>query len=261
MCILFIANNVRPEYPLIVAANRDEFFARPSRAAHFWEDIPDILAGRDEQAGGSWLGVNCQGQFAAVTNFRMPSKHSNDARSRGDLVAGFLAADQQQKFVQNLDSSYTEYNPFNLVTGDSNNLTVFSSEAPGFKKLKAGCHPISNGLPDDHWPKMSRGTAALRAYLKHAPEVDASYLAGLLRDSTRAPINELPNTGIGNESEHALSSIFIDTLDFGAGEYGTRTSTVLLFNHKEIRFHEYNYQAGGVLIGQQEFRLTLETDA
>ena len=258
MCILFIANNVRPEFPLIVAANRDEFFARPSRAAHFWEDAPDILAGRDEQAGGSWLGVNRQGQFAAVTNFRIPSKHSNDARSRGDLVAGFLAADQQKEFVQNLDSSYTEYNPFNLVSGDSSKVSVFSSEVPGFKNLEAGCHPISNGLPDDHWPKMSRGTAALRAYLEQASEVDVSYLAGLLRDSTRAPHKELPNTGIGDRGEHALSSIFIDTLDFGAGAYGTRTSTVLLFDHKEIHFHEYNYRAGGVLTDQQEFRIPLD---
>ncbi len=257
MCILFIANNIRSEYPLIVAANRDEFFARPSSAAHFWEDKPDVLAGRDEQAGGTWLGVNRQGQFAAVTNFRIPSKFNSAARSRGDLVVNYLADKRERDFCRNLESEFAEYNPFNLVVGDAEKLSVFSSEAPGFKELSSGCHPISNGLPDDHWPKMSRGTSALRSYLEQAPEVDVSYLAGLLRDSTRAPHSELPNTGIGEQGEHALSSVFINTQDFPAGKYGTRTSTVVLFNHKEIHFHEYNYQAGGVLIGQQEFKVAL----
>ena len=261
MCILFVANGIREDYPLIVAANRDEFFARPSREAHFWEDHPSVLAGRDEQAGGSWLGINREGRFAAVTNFRIPSKHSNSAASRGELISRFLTGEESPgHYRENVERQYAAYNPFNLVVGDASKLYVFSSEAPGFRPLEAGCHPISNGPPDDHWPKMSRGTAALRVYLEQAPEVDPSYLAGLLRDSTRAPQHELPDTGIGEAGEHALSSIFIDTLDLGGGQYGTRTSTVLLFNHQEIHFYEYNYQAGGVMAGQQEFTVSLNEE-
>jgi uncharacterized protein with NRDE domain len=243
---------------LIVAANRDELFARPSKAAHFWDDISGMLAGRDEQAGGTWLGINPQGQFAAVTNFRIPSKFNSMARSRGDLATNFLTNDPEQDFYNNLETDFANYNPFNFVVGDAVNLSVFSSEASEFQKLTPGCHPISNVLPGDHWPKMSHGASALRSYLEQAPEVDVSYLAGLLRDSTRGPHSELPNTGIGEQVEHALSSVFIDTQDFLAGKYGTRTSTVVLFNHKEIHFHEYNYQAGGALIGQQNFRVPLD---
>lgn len=153
---------------LIVAANRDKFFARPSKAAHFWDDISGMLAGRDEQAGGTWLGINRQGQFTAVTNFRIPSKFNSMARSRGDLATNFLTNDPEQDFYNNLETDLADYNPFNLVVGDAVNLSVFSSEAPEFQKLTPGCHPISNGLPGDHWPKMSRGASALRSYLEQA---------------------------------------------------------------------------------------------
>ncbi|MGI9286343.1 MAG: NRDE family protein [Pseudomonadales bacterium] len=251
MCILFIAIQQHPQYPLIIAANRDEFFARPSRSAHFWDDASDIFAGRDMQAGGTWLGINKAGQIAALTNLRMPESIRTDARSRGELVARYLrnddSAEQYRDFVAN---EHSAFNPFNLLFGDGRQLFVFSSLAPGFKRLEAGFHSISNGMPDDYWPKMSRGVNLLEQCILQPGELNIEQLAAVMQDKTQADDDSLPATGISQADEKHLSSIFIS-----GAEYGTRTTSLLLCEPGRKQLIEYNYEAHGVLTDKQSFVL------
>lgn len=251
MCILFIAIEQHPQYPLIIAANRDEFFARPSRSAHFWDDAPDVLAGRDMQAGGTWLGINKAGQIAAVTNLRMPELIRTDARSRGELVARYLRGDDTpEQYRDFIASQHSAFNPFNLLFGDASQLFVFSSLAPGFTPLTPGFHSISNGMPDDYWPKMSRGVELLEQCILQPGELDVAQLAAVMQDKTQANDDILPATGISRTDEKHLSSIFIS-----GTEYGTRTTSLLLCEPGRTRLVEYNYLAAGVLADEQSFVL------
>ena len=251
MCILFIAIRQHPQYPLIIAANRDEFFARPSRAAHYWDDAPNILAGRDLQAGGSWLGINKDGQIAAVTNLRAPELIKSDAHSRGELVARYLRDDSDMEHYQAfLASQYSAFSPFNLLFGDTRELLVFSSFAPETKPLATGFHSISNGLPSDYWPKMSRGVKLLEQCILQPGELDIEQLLEVMRDKTEAPDASLPATGISRAAEKRLSPIFISGAD-----YGTRTTTLLLCEQERMRLLEYNYLPHAVLADTQSFVL------
>lgn len=251
MCILFIAIEQHSRYPLIIAANRDEFFARPSRSAHFWDDAPDIFAGRDLQAGGTWLGVNKAGRIAAVTNLRQPELLKTDARSRGELVASYLRGhDSDAHFRDFIASQHAAFNPFNLLFGDAGKLFVFSSLVPGFTRLESGFHSISNGSPDDYWPKMSRGVSLLERCILQPGELDVEQLARVMQDQTQADDDTLPATGISRAEERRLSSIFIS-----GAEYGTRTTTLLLCESARTRLFEYNYSAHGELADQHSFVL------
>ncbi len=251
MCILFIAIKKHLRYPLIIAANRDEFFARPSRPAHFWADAPNILAGRDMQAGGTWLGINKTGQIAAVTNLRVPHQTKTDGRSRGELVARYLRSDGSQKqYCEFIASQYAAFNPFNLLFGDAGQLLVFSSLAPGFKPQAPGFHAISNGLPDDYWPKMSRGVSLIEQCILQPGELDVEQLHQVMRDKTEADDASLPATGISRAAEKRLSPIFISGED-----YGTRTTSLLLSEPGRTRLIEYNYSAHGQLADKRSFTI------
>jgi len=167
VCILFVALDQHKDFPLIIAANRDEFFHRPSAGLHYWEDYPNILAGRDMLAGGSWLGVNYNNRIAAVTNIRRPELLREDARSRGDLVARYLRDDDNDAaFSRFLEEESHTYNPFNLVYGTREKLMVYSSVSKQLVTLKPGYTAISNGELDDPWPKMSRGVLAVRELIE-----------------------------------------------------------------------------------------------
>ena len=251
MCILFIAIKQHPQYPLIIAANRDEFFARPSRAAHYWADAPDILAGRDLQAGGTWLGVRKTGQIAAVTNLRVPDLIRADARSRGELVARYLRNDDSRdQYFEFVISQYSAFSPFNLLFGDTRELLVFSSFAPEITPLAPGFHSISNGLPSDYWPKMSRGVNLLEQCILQPGELDIDQLLTVMRDQTEADDASLPATGVSRAAEKRLSPIFIS-----GAEYGTRTTTLLLCEQERTQLLEYNYLPHAVLADKQSFIL------
>ncbi len=242
MCILFVAIEQHPEYPLIIAANRDEFFNRPSRGLHYWEDYPNILAGRDMLAGGSWLGVNYNDRVAAVTNIRRPDLIRDDARSRGGLIARYLRDDDSDAaFSKFLQDEADEYNPFNLLFGDRHQLMVFNSTEKTLQKLTAGYHAISNGDLDDPWPKMSRGTLAITELISDNKELRSSEFIRLMRDSTQADVQSLPNTGVSKTLELKLSSIFIESDQV----YGTRSTSILFFGKKQLDFHEVNYTPVG----------------
>ena len=244
MCILFIAINQHPDYPLVIAANRDEYHTRASRPMHWWDDKQEILAGRDLVAGGTWLGINDSGQFSAITNYRDPQRNREDALSRGELPVRFLqksisnptvSADQYEGF---LATEHSQYNPFNLVYGNHKALYVWGHGASKSRRLGAGCYSLSNGHIDQHWPKMSRGVRLLSNLVSKPEAPTFADLLPIMMDSERAPANQLPETGVDADTESALSSIFIK-----GEKYGTRTTTLLLFSTNNVEIAEFNYDA------------------
>lgn len=233
MCVIFFAYKIHPKYPLILLANRDEFYNRPTEPARYWKDYPDILAGRDLVSGGTWLGVTKQGRFAAVTNYRDPSAPVGKF-SRGNLVADFLkSGEPAETYLKDIQNKSQEFSGFNLLVGEinteKNEILYFSNRTGQIKKLEPGLYGLSNRLLNTSWRKVEKGKTDLAELLKNK-EITKEAFFELLRDETIADDAELPNTGIGYEKEKALSAIFIKT-----PIYGTRCSTVLIFNG--------NYQA------------------
>ncbi len=255
MCLILLAWQHHPDYPLVVAANRDEFFDRPARAAAFWDEAPDLLAGRDLQAGGTWLGVTRRGRFAALTNFRDPPSHREGAPSRGELVTGFLLGDEvPEAYIESLLPRAGDYNGFNLLVADRGALFGFGNRAGGVRRLAPGVHGISNGALDEPWPKVREGRAALSRALAAPNAPDPEAILELLADDAPAPAAELPDTGVGAEWEQLLSPRFIR-----APGYGTRCSTVLLLgrDQRAVLF-ERTYTAEGLASGTVRHRFELQ---
>lgn len=253
MCLIAIAWRARADLPLAVAANRDEWRDRPAQAAHWWPDHPDLLAGRDLQAGGTWMGITRQGRFAAVTNFRDPSDKRATARSRGALVTEFLSgAESPKAFLDGLAARAGAYNGFNLIVGDGASLWYYGSRESEAREVEPGVHGLSNHLLDTPWPKVEKGKARLAAQLGRPFEAEAAF--SLLDDTERASGSELPSTGVSLEIEERLSSIRIPAV----GGYGTRCSTVLCFGTDgKIEFHERSYREDGSASGTLGYRLTV----
>ena len=221
MCLIVIGWRMRPDLPLVVAANRDEWRDRPAAAAHWWEDHPSILAGRDLKAGGTWMGVTRAGRFAAVTNFRDPSDRRSTARSRGELVTDFLLSHATPgAFLAEVAARAHEYNAFNLIVGDGASLWYFGSREGGAREIAPGVHGLSNHVLDEPWPKVTRGRIAMEHALQRDDPADA--LFELLGDRTGVPDSELPTTGVGIDWERRLAAPLITGAD-----YGTRASTVM----------------------------------
>ncbi|MDT8421294.1 MAG: NRDE family protein [Desulfuromonadales bacterium] len=222
MCLILFACHQHPSYPLVMAANRDEFYARPTRTAGWWDDAPELLAGKDLSAGGTWLGVTRTGRVAAVTNYRDPAKHDPAARSRGGLTMAFLlAGSSPQAFRARLQAGRNTYNGYNLLFGSFTDLHYFSNRGSAPGKLPPGIHGLCNHLLDTPWPKVRRGKQALALALQER-EPDPDKLWEVLADTTPAKDDELPDTGISRAWEKMLSSIKIV-----GDHYGTRTSTLL----------------------------------
>lgn len=237
MCILFIALDKHPDYPLVIAANRDEYHARPSRSMHWWEDKPEIFAGRDLTAGGTWLGVNAAGAFAAVTNFRSGEDRQGGARSRGELVAGFLQdGTDPESYGDFLQRHHHEFSPFNLVFGNQSKLFTWGHDLPRVRALSPGFHSVSNGPMDTVWPKMSRGVKELSMHIRVDRQLEGNSLLPIMLDRSPAPDVELPQTGLGRDKERWLSPIYIQ-----GPQYGTRTTSILLFQRDGIDINEYEH--------------------
>ncbi len=235
MCLIALAYRVHPQYPLVLAANRDEFRARPAAPAHFWPDAPHVLAGRDLQAGGTWLGITRAGRFAALTNHRDLRRAPTNGPSRGALVRAAL-----EQGIEPQDTG--AYEGFNLLYGTLEALRYHSNINAVDEVLAPGVHGLSNALLNTPWPKVQRATARLRTLVgaeSSRPDVEA--LFELLADEERAADAELPDTGLPLELERAVSSIFIP------GErYGTRCSTVLLVGSDgRVHFEERTFPSGG----------------
>ena len=234
MCLIIFAYNVHPSYKLILAANRDEFYERPSSPADFWADQPQVLAGQDLKEGGTWLGVTKKGKFAAITNYRDPSAFKSNALSRGGLVSRFISGKQNPShYLEKISPQADKYNGYNLILGEGSDLFVFSNRG-GKHKLKPGIYGLSNHLLNTPWPKVSRGKKLLKAALDKKGSELEEILFDLLADRHIPPDNKLPATGIGLEWERMLSSIFITS-----PVYGTRSSTILLIGkNRRVRFVE-----------------------
>jgi uncharacterized protein with NRDE domain len=257
MCLILFAHRVHPAYPLVFAANRDEFFERPTASAAFWEDAPGVLAGRDLRAGGTWMGVTRGGRWAALTNVRDPTAEAVGGRSRGELVAGFLrGTDPAGRYAEEVATRLAEHAGFNLLLGDREGVVYLGTRAPELRALEPGVYGLSNHLLGTPWPKVRTGTAALRALVDAGGEPEVDALFRILARSEPAPDAELPDTGVGREWERALSSLFIV-----APAYGTRASTVLLIDHADaVTFVERAFGAGAAAAGEVRVRFTIEEE-
>lgn len=254
MCILFIAVNEHKDYPLIVAANRDEFFARPTEQSAFWNNQSDILGGTDLQAGGTWMGFNKNGRLSALTNVRDPQRIDPDATTRGELVSHFLTNDMSNdNYLTVLRKTKDNYNGYNLLFGDWHDLWVYNNHQDKVQKLGDGVFGLSNADLNSPWPKINKGVTNLKDYCQHDEPIDADELFALLRDDTQAQDDMLPKTGVPIEWERKLSSIFINSKD-----YGTRSSTLLLIDKNNlVSWQERSFdRAGNVFDGKNfEFKL------
>ena len=253
MCLIAFAWRSHPRYRLVLAANRDEYFGRPAAQAGFWDDHPSVLAGRDLEAGGTWLGITLDGRFAALTNYRNPADKKTGAPSRGALVADFLTGKtSSQEYVQLVEKRAADYNGFSLLVGDVASMFFFSNRGERAARVAPGVHGLSNHLLDTPWPKVERAKAGLAALLDGP--FDSEALFGLLNDTGRAAGSELPSTGVSLELEERLSAIRI----LAVGGYGTRCSTALCLGEDgRIEFHERSYTEAGGVSGTVGYRITL----
>lgn len=267
MCLIALAIGQSEQYPWVCIANRDEFTNRPTAPLAFWQDHPEVLAGRDLQSGGSWMGVNTQGQVAMLTNVRNSALNKGDlAPSRGKLINDFLIhsnlPDKQQS---------AHYSGFNLIAGNLHDLEFYEcsnhhllnqNEATQtgeyLNLLKPGYYTLSNGNLHSSWPKTRKLGAAIEQTLRQIPpELDAkSLLAQLLpclQDRQQAPDSELPDTGIPIEWEKMLSAIQIIS-----PSYGTRSSTAMAMDEsKKLHIQEIGYHPDGSPMYTHQFELQL----
>jgi uncharacterized protein with NRDE domain len=237
MCLIFISLNHHPHYKLILAGNRDEFYKRKTAPAHFWDDYPHIVGGRDLEANGTWLAMSQHGKLSMVTNYRDLKNLKPVAPSRGELVSEYLVnGDRPDEYLNSVAQKSSAYNGFNLVVGYPDSLYYYSNYQGRVQKISEGVHGLSNHLLNTPWPKVKRGKEKFSKAIA-APKVDPAMLFELLYDEQRAPDSDLPDTGIGLDRERVLSSMFIKSPD-----YGSRCSTVILVSrNNDVVFTERVY--------------------
>ncbi len=240
MCLILFSYRSHPSYPLILAANRDEFYERPTAPAAFWDDAPHILAGRDLKEGGTWLGITRTGRLAAITNYRDPRAVRDHAPSRGTLVSGFLRGDESpEEYIQRIRADAGRYSGFNLILGEGGALFHFSNMTDAFQKIAPGMHGISNHLLDTPWPKVERGKRLLEDIISDRRDVSPEEIFRILANTTHPDDRQLPDTGVGVAWERVLSAMFIRSEG-----YGTRSSTVILVDGEgNVSFVERSFSS------------------
>ena len=257
MCLLIFAHQTATRYPLVVAANRDEFHARPTAASQFWADCPGLLAGKDLDQGGTWMGVTRDGRFAAITNYRDPSRTVAAPRSRGELPLGYLTSQRDpQTYLQGVATRAVEYAGFSLLLGDRNSLWYFTNSLPVAERapvcLPPGIYGLSNARLDTPWPKVDIGKTKLGNLLNGEPLTHEA-LTAVVSDPHLADLRALRSHGMESEMDQILSAQFIVT-----GRYGTRSTTTLwtdssgLASWRELSFNEL-----GEIREMQEFEFAL----
>ena len=255
MCLIAMAVDAAPDLPLVIAANRDEFFARPTAAAGWWSDAPGVLAGRDLEGGGTWMGVTRGGRLAAATNYRDPSIKVEEPLSRGGLVLAFLEGTASPKdFLTSLAGEAGRYGPFCLVAGVPGELWWTSSQTREAARIPSGVHALSNRLLDSPWPKVRRVREGLEQALAGPRAALDQALLGILSDRTPGAAEDLPDTGVGPVLEAGLSPIFVSLPG-----YGTRCSTLLFIGSDgAVRFREMSWNSEGLRTGEvsERYRLT-----
>lgn len=245
MCLIAFQWQPGSDRPLIVAANRDELHARPTRALCWWRWPDGPLAGIDEQAGGTWMAVSRQGRFAAVTNFRVADS-GRGRRSRGELPTAWTEGESSpESFAQQVYRRRGEYAPFNLLAGGPDALWIVGTHASP-EPVSPGIHALSNHLLDTPWPKSIRAVRRMRDWIDD-DGADMDALLDLLYDRQPAPVDELPDTGVGSKIERMLSPPFIVS-----ERYGTRSSTALVLGRRN-RMAERCFDVGGSPVGERTF--------
>jgi uncharacterized protein with NRDE domain len=256
MCLLLLAVRKHPDYKLILAANRDEYYDRPTAPAAFWNGAPHLLAGKDLRAGGTWLGITRQGRIAATTNYRDPASMMTKAPSRGRLVSGFLLGQESpERFLKGLVKQKDRYNGFNLIVGEKDQLYWFSNRGGGVHKLVPGLYGLSNRLLDTPWPKVTRSKEAMASLLSVKKNPPQDELFHMLGDRTIAHDEQLPDTGVGMEWERILSPIFITS-----PTYGTRSSTVILIDRNNcVTFTEKTFNSDPEHAASVEYKFEIQS--
>ncbi|MEM7181875.1 MAG: NRDE family protein [Spirochaetota bacterium] len=254
MCILFLAIGQHPKYPLILLANRDEFRTRPTAKAKFWQEHPQMLAGKDLQEGGTWLGIHKQGKLAALTNVRDIPAHQKGRKSRGHLVKDYLQGEvQAQNYLQTIQQNPMQYNPFNLLVGDLQELYVYSNMQGKVHRLEPGFHGLSNAFLNSPWPKLGKGIASLKQYIQ-GQELDKDELFDIMQQSEKAPDHLLPDTGVGLQKERYLSSIFIAGPDYGTSS----TAIVLVDENRQVSFWERTFATEAKQTAEVHYNFAIE---
>ncbi len=240
MCLIVFAWKKHPEYKLILAANRDEFYNRPTLPAHYWRDLSGVLAGMDLKSQGTWLGINMAGMWTAITNYRDFDNIKQHAPSRGSITSKYLTEKwEPEQYLKHLSGYSQTYNGFNLLSGNLQELFYYSNQSKEIQELRPGIYGLSNHLLDTPWPKVEEAKKQLLKLLQ-TDTISPDRLFQILYHTEQHPDHLLPNTGIGIEQERSLSSIFITM-----NGYGSRCTTVLLIdNDNEVTFAERLYRDG-----------------
>lgn len=253
MCLIAFALDSHPRYHLVLVANRDEFRSRQTVPAAWWDDAPHVLAGRDQQAGGTWLGVTTDGKLAAVTNYRDARQQADNPPSRGGLVAGYLRDPRMtaDDLTAHLQGNGHRYDGFNLLYGTFRRLHYFTNRGGSSGPITPGIHGLSNHLLDSPWPKTVTARERLAALLEQ-DEPNPDDLCHAFADPAPFAAETLPDTGIGPERERFLSPLYIE------GEsYGTRSTTVILVGREgEVRFLEQGHDTPHLPLRRFTFHLT-----
>lgn len=228
MCLIVFAYKCHPDYQMILGANRDEFRDRPTESAGFWISAPYLLAGRDVQAGGTWMGLTTTGKLAAITNYRDPRQQVIDQPSRGKLVSDYLldASLTPEEYQATLNRDGQKYNGFNFLYGSLDKLYYFTNRGGSSGPVSSGIHGLSNHLLDTNWAKVTTAKSRMETIVRSGI-VDSEQIFAALTDPVPFADNLLPDTGVGLERERMLSPLYIEN-----EEYGTRSSTVILVDRK-----------------------------
>lgn len=244
MCLIVFGWDIHPKYKLILAANRDEFYNRPTAAAGFWKDHPEILGGRDLKAGGSWLTISKKGKIAAVTNFRDINSLVLNAYSRGEIPVNFLTSDKSpSQYIETLHSNLEKYNGFNVLLGTRGNMAHYSNHERKLNIIEPGIHGLSNALLNTNWPKVDRAKTKFQDIINN--QFDYHDLIKMMGDTETAEDSVLPDTGVSQEWEKALSAMCIRTEN-----YGTCCTTVITIDRLgKVEFTEKSFP-GGIEAGE-----------
>jgi len=257
MCLILFVLNEHPKYKFILAANRDEFFSRPSYKSDYWSENKNVLGGRDELSKGTWLGINKSGRFIAITNYRDPNFDRENIKSRGEISKDFLLSDMNvHSFISQISNEKKLYNGFNILLSDNgfDSLYHYSNVSDETTNISDGCHGLSNHLLDTNWPKVGTGKNELTKIIK-SDSIDVKDLIIMLKDEVIAPDDALPNTGISYDLEKKLSPVFISMKG-----YGTRCSSAMLIDkNNHLSFLEVSYNENKVVLSEQDFNMQLKS--
>jgi uncharacterized protein with NRDE domain len=240
MCLIVFAYKAHPDYPFILAANRDEFYKRPTKTAHEWKTDPNLIAGKDLKAGGTWLGLTENGRIAALTNYRNLNEIKENTPSRGEIITRFLLnKENPAKSLDKIHQTSELYNGFNLIAGTLDKLFYISNKKESIYKIEPGYHAISNAFLNTSWPKSDWAREKLKSCLE-TNGLNEEQMFSLLLDTRQYPPEKLPQTGLSAELEKTVSSVFIQSEN-----YGTRSSTLVYMNgNGEVTFVERTFRPG-----------------